>query len=60
MAQQNKRDGEISTFTNCHLVAAVLAVTDSGWKVDVKFLAEEGIISSQALRCQSCGLWLSW
>jgi hypothetical protein len=60
MAQQNETDGEISTFTNCHLVTAVLAMTDSGWMADVKFLAEEGIISSQALRCQPCGLWLSW
>jgi len=60
MVQQNETDGEISTFTNFHLVTAVLAVTDSGYKANVAFLAEKGIISLPALRYQPCGLWFSW
>jgi len=46
MVQQNGTGGEISTFTNCHLVAAVLVVTDSGLKADFIFPAGGGIISS--------------
>jgi hypothetical protein len=43
MAQQNETDGEISTFTNCHLVTAVLAVTDSGWMATLRSWQGKGL-----------------